>query len=757
MKWWGSFLVLFALFFIAIPSVFAADYNCPPNQEIFRISSQTNAHAELVSGGGNYATDICFDDYFGNFNGVPDRNCGVNNPPILKLSQTSNAHVEIPSLSNYGLNVCFSGLSCIVQPSTSACPAGKIEIASLSANTNAHVGIPGTYNGAGNYRLCCSAGAGVPSSGANFTSTEWRNSQGIKIGRSVNRTAYVNQTVTLFAQTGFAPNTNITFEVWEDDSGANPTPDDFIRNFTALTASDGSVQTSYFIRDSDTQIGESEPSPLEFYFKAHTTNRAISSEVNRSEIMDVSTMSPPNGRPNVTITAPVHMGVYFKDNSVLFNQSSFDPDGDFISYRWNIIEDNYVNTNSSFVYTFTGAGQKTVSLRVTDSRGAASEVQVAVLVIASPGALVYINKPSHRQTILNSTLWVKINASDSYAINSVNSGACPTVSCLAGRCPSQTQNSPIGCPQQTLNVQNTPQNFNRLYFDWSFNDGDSGSGFDGFGQVAILKRFGSASASSFDKQINLQINYTNVSIGVVNLLSSANRVFTLLGDQCIDSGRTFVGYDMASGQEVARYATMNSSWCAGADGVAGNAGDCCPVGYACSTSVTNPGCRPTNLARCDQYTNRTICNDDPLRLSNSSSNPGWNIGEACGSYVNGTVVSCRCAWNGTSENSGMCQFKKEFQGTTTGGSCTPASCTYGSTTPTDCVDGFSTVFVSATYASGTCSDQGITQQECESAQGQQAILCGQPDVALGLFDYRQFIMSIIVIAGVYFLLYRRKV
>ena len=755
MKWWNCLLVLSALVFFALPLISAADYDCPANQQIFRISSQSNAHAELVSGSGNYGTDICFDDYFGAFTSTANRVCGTSNPPIIKLSQTSNAHAQIPSLSNYNFGVCFEGLSCIVQ--TSAC-LGKVEIASLSANTNAHVGIPGTYTGAGSYRLCCSVSTIPPSSEANFSSLEWRNYLG-RIGRSVNRETYVNRTVTLFAATQFTPNTNITFEIWEDDSGLNPTPDDFIRRLTALTASDGSVQASYLILDSDTQIGENEPSPLEFYFKTYTTSSTISSEVNRSEILDINLTSQPNQRPNATIIAPVHRGVYFKNTVVLFNQSSFDPDGDPLSYRWTITEDNYESTSPSFFYTFTSAGQKTVTLRVTDSRGAAHEVQVAILVVASPGMLAYINRPFHKQTIVNESLWVRVNASDSYAVNSVVSGTpCPTVTCLAGNCPTPTQNSPLGCTQ-SITIQNTPQGFNALYFDWSFNDGDTGNGFDGLDKVSIVKRFGGASASSYDKQINLQLSYTDSSRGIINLLSSTSRVFTLLGsDQCIDSGRTFVEYDPNTGQEIGRYSTMNSRQCVGLDAVNGTSDDCCPTGYACSIGA-NPGCRQTNLTQCSDYTNNRTCTDDPYRLSNSSANVGWNIPPLCEDYVNGTVgtvVRCSCVWNGTSETSGACLFKKEFPGTVPGGNCLPASCTYGASTPTQCIDGFASVFVTATYSPGTCSEQGITEQECKSAEGQQAILCGQPSVALGFFNYQQFILSIIAIAGIYFLMYRRR-
>lgn len=751
MKRGGYILVLVLLACIALPVASAADYTCTANQQIFRISSQTNAHAEQAIGATGYATQICFDDYFPAFPGIANRECGVNNPPILKLSATSNAHAEIPSLTNYNFGVCFAGLSCVVQPA--ACGVGKVEIASLSSNTNAHVGIPGTYTGTGSFRVCCSVGTLPPGFGTNFSIIEWRNGQGVRIGQSVNRTAYVNQTVTMHAQTQFAPGTSITFDVWEEDT----LNDDFIRTTTATVSSDGSVQANYFVHDGDTRVGESEPSPLEFYFRLYTTNRALSSEMNRSENLNIVLTAPPNTPPVANITGPVHRGIYYRGTTVQFNQTSLDADGDGLAYRWTITEDNYMNTNPSFNYVFSTAGQKTVTLRVTDTRGAIHEMQVSVIVVASPGILAFVNRPVHQQTVVNSTLWVRFNASDSFVINSVNGPSCPVVSCLAGSCPLSTQNVPAGCAQETLPVLNTPQGFQSLYFDWSFNDGDNGAVFDGFGQNTIVKRFGSASASSFDKQATLQVNYSNTQIGLTNLLGTTTRIFTLLNDQCIDNGRTFVDFDPNTGQELGRYPTMNSIRCAGADGIAGNAGDCCPVGYACSTDTANPGCRPTNMTMCNQYTNRTMCTNDPYRLGNSSQNPGWAIGPACGSYVNGTVVSCACAWNGTSELNGVCQFRKSYPSTNNpGGGCTPASCTYGSSSPTQCIDGFATVFVTADYYSGTCVERGITQQECEAAEGQQAILCGQPSVALGFFDYKQLIISIIVIAAIYFFMYRRR-
>ncbi len=752
MKRGGYILAIILLACVAFPLVSAADYNCPVNQQIFRISSQGNAHAEQVIGATGYGTHICFDDYFPAFAGTPNRICDVNNPPIIKLSASGNAHAEIPSLTNYNFGVCYGGLSCVVQ--NSVCGAGKTEIASLSSNTNAHLGVPGTYTGVGSYRVCCSVGTVPPLGGANFSSIEWRNGLGVRIGQSVGRSAYVTQTVTMNARTQFAPGTSITFEVWEEDT----INDDYIRTVTAPVSADGSVQASYTISEADTNIGENEASPLEFYFRMYTTNRALSSETNRSENLNVILSSPPNNPPVANITAPTHRGIYYRGTSVEFNQTSLDADGDGLTYRWSITEDSYTNTNPSFMYTFSTAGQKTITLRVTDSRGAVHEMQVGILIVApNPGILTFINKPTHQQTIVNSTLWVQFNASDSYVINNVAGTPCPAVTCLAGSCPLRTENVPLGCAQATLPVANTPQGFQSLYFDWSFNDGDNGAVFDGLGKNTIFKRFGSASSSSFDKQANLQVNYTNTQLGIANLLGTTTRTFTLLNDQCIDNGRTFVDFDPVTGQELGRYGTMDSIRCAGADGIAGNAGDCCPVGYACSTNPSNPGCRPTNLTMCGQYTNRTSCTNDPYRLGNSSQNPGWNIGPACGSYVNGSVVSCSCNWNGTSELNGMCQFRKSYQSNhNPGGGCTPASCTYGSSSPTQCIDGFATVFVTADYYAGTCADQGITQQECEASEGQQAILCGQPSVALGFFDYKQLIISIIVIAGIYFFMYRRR-
>ena len=95
-----------------------------------------------------------------------DRTCNGNNV-IIKLSDNFNAHVEKPSLNNYNVNVCSSGISCSYK--SGSCSAGEECVASISGDTNAHVS---DCTGGYDTKLCCKASA---CSGPDFSSNECKN------------------------------------------------------------------------------------------------------------------------------------------------------------------------------------------------------------------------------------------------------------------------------------------------------------------------------------------------------------------------------------------------------------------------------------------------------------------------------------------------------------------------------------------------------------------------------------------------------
>lgn len=742
-------LVAFIFLISALSLVSAApDYNCPVNQQLFRISSQTNAHAELFNGNGNYPVHICYDDYFGTFEGEPNRACDPFGPNFAFLSLTgfTNAHVEDPALlsQGYGYDACFdSRLSCVYQQATSACTEGRVEIASFSGRTNAHVGIPGSYTGAGKYRLCCK----VEAAGRLITGV-WRDAAGSK---DITNT-WVNRTVQLLESTSLPEDTPVVIEVWEDDlvKGHGPTSD-FLANFTVPTLADGRARVlNYLINDANVTKGlEGElggTDVLEFYFIARYAD-----QINESATLYVNVTKGPNYPPVANITAPTHRGIYYNGTTATFKQSSYDREGGQLTYRWNISEDGFTTPNVTFNYTFRSPGQKTITLRVTDSDGAWSEDQVALVVVSSPGLFAFINRPEHHALVVNHTLKVLTNANDSYALNS--QGTCPaiTVTCIAGACPNRTENSP--CGPGYFDVIGTPKGFGELYFDWGFSDGDGAPAADGLGNVIVTKQFSLPSETLEDyKWASLRLNYTNSASGISMQLFT-NRFFTLLdARQCVDSGRKWVEYNYTTGDIIETWSTLVANdRCKGYDGLAGTSDDCCPDTFRCSG--TPAACIPTNLTRCFDYKSNQSCEDDPLRLRKTD--PGWDQECKDGRARNGSIVSCSCAWNNKDYTTGdYCVFSKEYsQGSHSGGgSCTPHQCKYLPTSaPTECVNGYAMVTVKAEFTKGTCLIPPYQEANatCMAGTGPRTILCGRPSISLDFFGPWQWVISLIAILAIY--------
>ena len=115
---------------------------------VFKISNSTNAHAELPSQN-NYTYYVCCTGITGLGN---DCNA-ANKIVVLKLSDITNAHVEENSYSNYPNNVCLSAPTgkTIICNYNSSCSTGYSCLASISAETNAHVGDCNVYS----IKICC--------------------------------------------------------------------------------------------------------------------------------------------------------------------------------------------------------------------------------------------------------------------------------------------------------------------------------------------------------------------------------------------------------------------------------------------------------------------------------------------------------------------------------------------------------------------------------------------------------------------------
>ena len=195
-------ILTLVVIFLTINSVNAGTL-CADDQIILRLSSATNAHGEVYNGAGNYPIEICYDQIFGqtyDTSANPNfRTCTGTNK-VVGLSSSTNAHAEIPSLSDYSTNVCYGDLVCNAR--TGGCLTGENLVLSLSTNTNAHLASDSSYP----VNICCTPGA-QPAQ-CTLTDASW----------SVNE-SLAGQTVTLNVQGTNCNGLEASFVVKEYDSG----------------------------------------------------------------------------------------------------------------------------------------------------------------------------------------------------------------------------------------------------------------------------------------------------------------------------------------------------------------------------------------------------------------------------------------------------------------------------------------------------------------------------------------------------------
>ena len=124
---------------------------------IYRMSSTTNAHAELANQSNvNYDNNVvCCTNVIGLGN-----SCAGTTATALKLSSTTNAHAEQNNQSNYSDNVCISvptGGSVSIGYQASNCTGYDTTLGSIESVTNSHVGDGSAYN-----TKICGTASGVP-------------------------------------------------------------------------------------------------------------------------------------------------------------------------------------------------------------------------------------------------------------------------------------------------------------------------------------------------------------------------------------------------------------------------------------------------------------------------------------------------------------------------------------------------------------------------------------------------------------------
>jgi len=232
---------------------------------ILKISSTDNAHGEVYDGANNYPIRICSNDIFDQIPVGPSPHACNGQNKILGLSDTSNAHAQIPSLNTYSEDVCYGNLICTSRSGN--CNSDETCVVTLSDSTNAHLAECGSPN-AYSTKICCKKSDGSGPGGSN---AYWTNIFGDKINQvSIVSGNYVKMVVN---NTEFAQGTQVTFYIYELDDGSTGDDEDAIddelrvgtNNITGTVDANGKVEAQLQITQQDISNGGNE-NPLEFYF-----------------------------------------------------------------------------------------------------------------------------------------------------------------------------------------------------------------------------------------------------------------------------------------------------------------------------------------------------------------------------------------------------------------------------------------------------------------------------------------------------------
>ena len=228
-------VALFAFVFLSINLISAAiDCNvvdrsaCDTSDReyiVMGLSAETNAHGELYAES-NYGKVLCCG--FGD----GDRSCGAGSN-LLDLSSTTNAHAEKADGISYSNEVCYSNMEC--ESGVDTCSAGYDEVLSMSGETNAHLGIPGTYS----KKICCKQ---IQSRGSSY----WSNVDGNTQLESYEFTRDKSKVYLVYNETGTLEGTEITFKIIEDDL-----INEEITSVTGVADSSGFVRAEWLITSGD--------------------------------------------------------------------------------------------------------------------------------------------------------------------------------------------------------------------------------------------------------------------------------------------------------------------------------------------------------------------------------------------------------------------------------------------------------------------------------------------------------------------------
>ena len=737
------FLTFIVFVFASFSIVSALENLCPggESQVIMSLYNVNNSHGANWSSS-EYSYKICYDKAMGvTYAGANPHSCKSDGSNlVLKISSSINAHAQNASINEYPVPVCYGDLSCVFV--NDACPPGRLFIASLSSNNNAHI----SADGSSPYKVCCSKQSLSPGKLYSY----WTNSTGGMITRS-----YVNNSVNIVMETG-VPSGIAKIEIYEDDGllgtqsirvGANA--------LTASIGSDGIARARWDITDADMLAGSPNDNnaPLsnpELEFYAIVSGGGVA---NRTIILTVNTTEGPLSRPNAAVNYPLNEGVYFAGSPVNFS------DGSFAERAYNVywdVDDSSLDSSkrnmSSFSHIYSTPGIKKITLNATNKNGVSGKTTMNIVILNNSfgiQVIPIIETPAINSKVANNV--INYGGGHSYVLNV---GSDYNLSCLGGRCPSNVEGCPSGysgeCPISIKNDAGMRLNYAPMEFNWTFVEGDIYSSEIGVSKVSGTKTY----TSSGMKQIQLRIkSYSNYSGFTSNPFEITGSVVN--GNGCSGDGRMW--YENGVG-----FNTSISGNCGGEDRVAGGSDDCCPIGSVCTSSGgSGIKCSASDCVQfaskkgeeyqirtCDDYNyvssgKQTQCEADCNYASTSQKqmdaiSSSLNYGE--------NIASTSCEWI---NNSCVVQYSKQIAGFNTPD--TEYQCIMEVTKESECVRNEKTIdyIIKRTNKVGNSwVVVADSDSKCEKS-GSSRVKCGGSNIVLPFFDNFNFVASILGVLFVY--------
>lgn len=569
-----------------------------------------------------YPVKICYDEIFGSkYDGASPHTCNSNNR-VLSLSSPFNAHASVDSSPVYSTNVCYGNLSCVADSSSgNSCSNGGQIVVRLAQNSNSHISTANNTNYP--VKICCKPGTPpVALSGAYWADM---------IDRQINQTNVSARVKLVVAGTNIQ-NREINYTVYKVCSGLGCIPAFFFGDKVVTTL------TSYgFTTWKTNETGE-------FYFVAKITGMG-SSHTSPVLSVDEGDLSP----PVVRITSPKDKQMYFLLENLNFSASIVDPSG-FVNFTWTLGDGNtrtgntQTGTNLDFTYPYSSAAQKNIILEGVGESGLSGWDRVSILILNSSYMLAYIDEPKWGVS-LNSMV-VIVNASSTYAVNGVHTGADDwVINCIAGNCPSQTEGCPppaTGCHVSVLGTPNWT-GWDGVWFNWSFDDGIGGYSYaQGNDGAWFIKMFSNPGRHTAVLKTSLNPDSETDSMWY-------NR-FDSVNPQCADIDG--VKYWYSGGKYAPSFSDCHRDVVAD-----GSSEDCCPDGYECSENK----CVPSAIEFCSEIRTEEECVShvgDYVAVGTveiDEAKEGYCRGKELASwndevggvrvYCSNMTGNCRCVWN----------------------------------------------------------------------------------------------------------------